>query len=75
MVRTSIAGILGLILVFIEAYIVMNIKGYYTIEFGGMAPFISVWAMNVFLILSILTHLKIWYNNRELARGEASSEY
>ncbi|MEH7526078.1 hypothetical protein V7149_22840 [Bacillus sp. JJ1503] len=72
MVRTAIAGIGGFILVFIEAYIVMVLKGYYSIEFGGMAPFISVWAMNAFLVFTILTHLKLWYENRESANREAS---
>lgn len=71
MVRTAIAGIGGFILVFLESYIVMLVKGYYTIEFGGMGPFISVWAMNVFFIFAILTHLKLWYENRVSAREEA----
>ncbi|MEH7124765.1 hypothetical protein V7122_24870 [Bacillus sp. JJ1532] len=72
MVRTAIAGIGGFILVFFEAYIVMVLKGYYSIEFGGLAPFISVWAMNAFLVFTILTHLKLWYENRESADREAS---
>lgn len=74
MVRTAVAGIGGFILVFFESYIVMLLKGYYTIEFGGMGPFISVWAMNAFLVFAILTHFKLWYENRESAKGETSPD-
>ncbi|MBP2239479.1 hypothetical protein J2Z40_000032 [Cytobacillus eiseniae] len=73
MVRMTVAGIGGFILVFIESYIVMLMKSYHTIEFGGMAPFISVWAMNFFLLFSILTHLKLWYEEQQTAKGETSN--
>ena len=52
MVRMAVAGVFGFILVFIESYIVMQLKGYQTIEFGGISPFISVWAMNFFMLFS-----------------------
>ena len=48
MVRMTVAGIGGFFLVFIEAYMVLILKGYQTIEFGGMSPFISIWTMNFF---------------------------
>ncbi|MFE8695880.1 hypothetical protein ACFYKT_05810 [Cytobacillus sp. FJAT-53684] len=73
MVRITAAGIGGFILVFIEAYIVLFIKNYQTIEFGGVGPFISVWAMNFFLLFSILTHIKLWYDKQEVAREKATS--
>lgn len=72
MIRMAVAGIGGFILVFLESYIVMLLKGYYTIEFGGMAPFISVWAMNFFFLFSIFTHIKLWHDNREATREETS---
>jgi hypothetical protein len=65
MIRMAVAGVIGFILIFIESMIVIHLKGYETIEFGGMAPFINVWAMNFFLVFSILTQLTNWYENRE----------
>jgi hypothetical protein len=70
MMRMSIAGVAGFVLVFIESYIVMVFKQYETIDLGGIAPFVSVWTMNFFLIFSILTHIKFWYEERELQREE-----
>ncbi|WP_019155814.1 hypothetical protein [Robertmurraya massiliosenegalensis] len=68
MIRMVAAGVGGFLLVFIESYIVLLLKGYQTIEFGGFAPFISVWAMNFFLLFSIFTHIKMWHEEREAAR-------
>lgn len=70
----TVAGVLGFLLVFIESYIVMAIKGYHTIEFGGISPFISVWAMNFFFVFSISTQFKSWYEERAAARGQTSIE-
>jgi hypothetical protein len=64
MIRTALAGILGFILIFVESMIVMKLKGYQTIEFGGMTPFINVWAMNFFFVFAILTQVTNWYMNR-----------
>lgn len=74
MIRMSIAGVAGFMLVFIESYIVMFVKNYQTIDFGGIAPFVSVWAMNFFLIFSILSHIKLWYEEREAQREEEAAE-
>ncbi|MBY0096803.1 hypothetical protein [Mesobacillus maritimus] len=74
MVRMSVAGVAGFILVFIESYIVMLFKGYQTVEFGGISPFVSVWAMNFFLLFSILTQVKNWYLEREEERAENYSD-
>jgi len=68
------AGIGGFVLVFIESYIVLLLKGYHTIEFGGISPFVSVWAMNFFLLFTIFTHIKLWNDEREAAREEATPE-
>ncbi|PLR96834.1 hypothetical protein [Bacillus sp. T33-2] len=73
MVRMSVAGVAGFILVFVESFIVMKLKGYYTIDFGGINPFISVWAMNFFLVFSILTHIKQWHEEREETSMEETS--
>lgn len=74
MVRMSFSGVAGFVLVFIESYIVMVIKQYETIDLGGIAPFVSVWTMNFFLIFSILTHIKFWYEEREAQREEEAAE-
>ncbi len=74
LIRITAAGIGGFILVFIEAYIVLLLKSYQTIDFGGIGPFVSVWAMNFFLLFSIFTHIKLWNEEREKARGEVVRE-
>lgn len=68
MIRMVAAGVGGFVLVFIESYIVLLLKGYHSIEFGGFAPFVSVWAMNFFLLFSIFTHIKLWHDEREASR-------
>ncbi|WP_147534656.1 hypothetical protein [Bacillus marasmi] len=70
MIRMAIAAVVGFILIFIESMIVMELKGYQTIEFGGIAPFINVWAMNFFLVFAIVTQITNWYEQREDAKGE-----
>ncbi|WP_234969373.1 hypothetical protein [Bacillus massilinigeriensis] len=69
----SVASIFGFILVFLESAIVMWIKGYQSIDFGGISPFVSVWAMNFFWVFSILTHIKQWYMQRENQEDEYAS--
>lgn len=64
-IRTVLALVGGFVLVFIESYIVLVLKGYHTIEFGGMAPFLNVWAMNFFFLFAIFTHIKLWHDNKE----------
>ncbi|CAH2716934.1 hypothetical protein BACCIP111895_04122 [Neobacillus rhizosphaerae] len=72
MFKAAAAGVLGFILIFIESMIVMKLKGYATIEFGGLAPFINVWAMNFFFVFAILTQLTNWYVNRESLKEDNS---
>lgn len=60
MLRVGMAGIGGLILVFIEVFMVMKLKGYYSIEIGGIAPFVSVWSMNFFFLFTLFTHISMW---------------
>lgn len=65
MQRTFISFIGAFFLVFIEAYIVLLIKGYETIELGSIGPFISVWAMNFFLLFTILTDVKMYLEEKK----------
>lgn len=65
MQRTLISFIGAFFLVFIEAYIVLLIKGYETIELGSIGPFISVWAMNFFLLFTILTDVKMYLEEKK----------
>ena len=74
MIRMVLAGAAGFVLVFIESYLVMAVKGYKTIEFGGISPFVGVWAMNFFLVFTIITHMKLWYDERVQAREDAPAE-
>lgn len=64
MIRMTAAGIGGFVLVFIEAYIVLLLKGYETLDFGGIGPFIGVWSMNFFLLFSIFTQIKPWMEEK-----------
>lgn len=72
MIRTTFAGIGSFVLVFVEAYMVLIYKGYPTIEFGGMGPFISIWMMNFFLLFSIFTQLKPWLEEKMEGTEESS---
>ncbi|PWW17530.1 hypothetical protein DFO73_12528 [Cytobacillus oceanisediminis] len=74
MIRMSVAGIGGFFLIFVQAYIVMFLKGFQTIDFGGISPFVTIWAMNFFFLFTILTHLKLWHDDRQPAREETCSE-
>ncbi len=65
MIRMVVSSVVGFILIFIESMIVMKLKGYYTIEYGGLATFISIWSMNFFLVFAILTQLTNWYENNK----------
>lgn len=70
MIRCAISAVVGFILIFIESMIVMKLKGYQSIEFGGIAPFINVWAMNFFFVFAILTQVTNWYEAREELKEE-----
>jgi hypothetical protein len=76
MIRAAVAGVVGFILIFIESLIVMKLKGYQTIEFGGIAPFINVWAMNFFFVFAILTQVTNWYENKMVIKeGKENNSY
>ncbi|GIN62713.1 hypothetical protein J27TS8_27060 [Robertmurraya siralis] len=64
MIKTAFSFAGGFVLVFLEAYIVLVFKGYHSIEFGGMRPFLNVWIMNFFLLFSIFTHIEMWRNEQ-----------
>jgi hypothetical protein len=71
-IRAAISGVVGFVLIFIESMIIMKIKGLETIEFGGLAPFINVWAMNFFFVFAILTQVTNWYENKESLKEDKS---
>jgi hypothetical protein len=68
----TVAGIGGFLLVFIEAYFVLLLKGYHSIDFGGISTFVSIWTMNFFLLFSIFTHIKPWIIERTATKEEPS---
>jgi hypothetical protein len=72
MLRATVAGVVGFVLIFIESMIVMKLKGYETIVYGGIAPFINVWAMNFFFVYAILTQVTNWYENKHELNEENS---
>lgn len=72
LVRMTVAGIGGFFLVFIEAYIVLILKGYHSIDFDGIRPFVSIWSLNFFLLFSIFTSIKPWVSKRMSKYQESS---
>ncbi|WP_338453386.1 hypothetical protein R4Z09_28875 [Niallia oryzisoli] len=68
----TVAGIGGFFLVFIEAYIVLILKGYHSIDFDGIRPFVSIWSLNFFLLFSIFTSIKPWVSKRMSKYQESS---
>ncbi|AYA76663.1 hypothetical protein DOE78_15110 [Bacillus sp. Y1] len=74
MLRTIIAGIGGFFLVFMETFLVMKLKGWHSIEIGGIAPFVSVWSMNFFLLFTMLSHAHLWYEKVQNERNQAQPE-
>ncbi|WP_394237383.1 hypothetical protein [Niallia oryzisoli] len=72
MVRMTVAGIGGFFLVFIEAYIVLILTDYHSIDFDGIRPIVSIWSMNFFLLFSIFTSIKPWIVERMTTKQESS---
>lgn len=73
MIRAIVAGLGGLLLILLESLIVVNVKGYETIDFGGIHSFVSVWAMNFFLLFAILTQMKPWVLDKLKTKVESLS--
>jgi hypothetical protein len=71
----SFATIVSFILIIVESFIVMAFKENSTIYFGGIEPFISIWAMNFFLAYAVLNHIKQWYQNRKEANNPQRNFY
>ncbi|MFS0862537.1 hypothetical protein [Fredinandcohnia sp. 179-A 10B2 NHS] len=71
MIRTGAAAFLSVFLLIIEGFIVMKIKNYTAIQFDNMPLLLSVLAMNFFLAFSILTHIKMWMDNKSVDETEA----
>jgi hypothetical protein len=71
----SFAAICSFILIILESFIVMALKENSTIYFGGIEPFISIWAMNFFLAYAVLNHVKQWYQNRKEANDPQRNFY
>jgi len=65
MLRFSASLILGIVLFLFEAYIVMFLKGNSVVHLGSLQQFITAWAVNFFFVFAILTHIKMWYEERE----------
>jgi hypothetical protein len=72
-VKAAISGVLGFVLLFIESMIVIKLKGIETIDFGGIAPFVNVWAMNFFFVFAIITQVTNWFENKEALKEDNAS--
>ncbi|MCC3358447.1 hypothetical protein [Bacillus sp. REN16] len=64
MIRFGVAAFLSVFLLLFEGFIVIKLKGYTGIYFGDIQLLVSVLAMNFFFAFSILTHIKIWIENK-----------
>lgn len=71
MIRTGVAAFMSVFLLLFEGFIVIKLKGYSGIYFGDLHLLVSVLAMNFFFAFSILTHVKMWYQNRSAQETEA----
>ncbi|WP_458414455.1 hypothetical protein ACNQFZ_06200 [Schinkia sp. CFF1] len=65
MYRAGTSLLLGLGLIFVEAFIVMVLKDDSTLKLGTNLQFLSVWVINILLVFSILTDIKNWLSKRE----------
>ncbi|HHY74421.1 MAG TPA: hypothetical protein GX497_14595 [Bacillus bacterium] len=63
--RAGTSLLLGLGLIFLEAFIIMELKDYSVMKLGTTPQFISVWIINSFLVFAILTDIKNWMSTRE----------
>lgn len=70
MIRTGVAAFLSVFLLLFEGFIVMKLKGYSGIHFGNLQLLVSVLAMNFFFAFTILTHIKIWHENKGIEETE-----
>jgi hypothetical protein len=68
--RISAAIFLGMILIIVESFIVMALKGYSTFQLGSIEQVVGVFAMNFFLVFAILTDIKRWMDKRDSADPE-----
>lgn len=66
MIRAAVSAVGGFILMFVEVMIVISYRENSMVQFDGFQSFINVWAMNFFLLFTILTHIKIWLDNRKI---------
>ncbi|MFD1779015.1 hypothetical protein ACFSFW_10085 [Fredinandcohnia salidurans] len=71
MIRTGIAAFLSFFLLLFEGFIVIKLKGYTGIYFGDLHLLVSVLAMNFFFAFTILTHIKMWHQNKDIKESEA----
>lgn len=61
MIRTALSAIMGLVLIFIQSMIVMKMNSYESIHFPNLMHVLIVWILNFFLVFSILSHMKPWF--------------
>ncbi|MEH7226237.1 hypothetical protein V7112_20695 [Bacillus sp. JJ1566] len=71
MIRTGVAAFLSVFLLLFEGFIVIKLKGYTGIYFGDIHLLVSVLAMNFFFAFSILTQIKMWFENKGVEESEA----
>jgi len=72
MLRFATAFIMGFVLIVVEAMIVMYIKGYSEIYLENIQLLVGVWAMNFFLVFTILTDIKRRIEEREDSETQMS---
>ncbi|MCH1624265.1 hypothetical protein [Fredinandcohnia quinoae] len=74
MVRTGAAAFLSIILLVVESFIIMKLKGYTSIYFDNINLLIGVLAMNFFFAFSILTNMKMWFEKHSDEEAEVKIE-
>lgn len=73
MIRTAIAFVGGFVLIIIESFIVMGIKGQNTIQFNTLMDFATIWVMNFFLLFTLFSHIKMWLDDKNSTKHQANN--
>jgi uncharacterized membrane protein len=74
MIRLAASALLGTLLVFIQAWIVMKLNGYSGIEFNNLVHLGLVWTIDFFLSLSVITQMLPWLIRYKVIDPPASDE-
>jgi uncharacterized membrane protein len=74
MIRIAASALLGTLLVFVQAWIVMKLNGYSGIAFNNLLHLCLVWTIDFFLSLCMITQALPWLIRYKVIDPPASDE-